>query len=79
MTILTQWLTQKTNTETCTHLVHIIFAGSPALVMVVQRESGLIASSVGFQWLTDAHTDGSSEHNTPEQNNGVWIIQQEQL
>ena len=46
-----------------------IFAGSPALVMVVQRVSGLIVLSVGFQRLTDAHTDGSSEYNTPEQNN----------
>lgn len=47
--------------------------------MEVQCESGLIASSVGFSWQTDAYTDGSSEHNTPEQNNGVWIVQQEQL
>ncbi|TKS78916.1 Transient receptor potential cation channel subfamily M member 3 [Collichthys lucidus] len=53
--------------------------GGPASVMVVRCESGLIESSVGVQWPTDAHIDGSSEHNTAEQNNVARIIQQEQL
>lgn len=61
------------------HSARLIFSGSPASVMVVRCESGLIESSVGVQWPTDAHTDGSSEHNTAEQNNVARIIQQEQL
>lgn len=52
-----------------THTLYRVFAGSAALVMGEQCESGLIASSAGCWWQADAFTDGTLEHNTPKQNN----------
>lgn len=61
------------HTHTHAHTCHgSVFAASAALVMVVECESGLIAYTAGLRWwLTDAHTDGSSERSSPDLHNGV--------
>lgn len=60
---------QMAGRQASTGILNRVFAGSPASVMGVQCESGLIASSVGCWWQADAFADGTLEHNTPKQNN----------